>query len=214
MLRRVTLVWTNLLNSSPAPASRSAMQHSNTCNCSSLQITAFFFWNALEMRENFGIAICLDKRSNVDSNREVVISLALLNSLTILESSLSWMMDFNSVKTSFIVLQRSSSSREYSISLSNNFLCCDEQTWLLGRHMVSSMELYVSPSLLKPSEIILVVLEGDETYASMLCNSSSTLERGLEGKLIDLWWKAMSVARTLNSLCWIQEMRRKGKFWF
>uniref|UniRef100_A0A0E0QM63 Uncharacterized protein n=1 Tax=Oryza rufipogon TaxID=4529 RepID=A0A0E0QM63_ORYRU len=53
------------------------------------QITAFFFWNALEMRENFGIAICLDKRSNVDSNREVVISLALLNSLTILESSLS-----------------------------------------------------------------------------------------------------------------------------
>ncbi|BAT06612.1 Os08g0553250, partial [Oryza sativa Japonica Group] len=197
MLRRVTLLWTNLLNRSTAPASRSPMQHSNACNCSSLQITEFFFWNALEMRDNFGNTICFDKRSSVDSNREVVICLALLNSLTFLESSISWMMDFNSVKTSFIALQRSSSSREHSISLSNNFLCCDEQTWLLGRHMISSMELYISPSLLKPSEIISMVLEGDETHASMLCNSSSTLERGLEGKLIDLWWKAMSVARTL-----------------
>uniref|UniRef100_A0A0E0LXT4 Uncharacterized protein n=1 Tax=Oryza punctata TaxID=4537 RepID=A0A0E0LXT4_ORYPU len=61
MLRRVTLVWTNLLNISPAPASRSPMQHSKACNCSSLQITEFFFWNALEMRDNFGIAICFDK---------------------------------------------------------------------------------------------------------------------------------------------------------
>uniref|UniRef100_A0A0E0AYP2 Uncharacterized protein n=1 Tax=Oryza glumipatula TaxID=40148 RepID=A0A0E0AYP2_9ORYZ len=62
MFRRVTLLWTNLLNRSPAPASRSPMQHSNTCNCSSLQITGIFFWNALEMRDNLGIAICFDKR--------------------------------------------------------------------------------------------------------------------------------------------------------
>ncbi|KAF2920861.1 hypothetical protein DAI22_08g244301 [Oryza sativa Japonica Group] len=89
MLRRVTLLWTNLLNRSTAPASRSPMQHSNACNCSSLQITEFFFWNALEMRDNFGNTICFDKRSSVDSNREVVICLALLNSLTFLESSMS-----------------------------------------------------------------------------------------------------------------------------
>ncbi|KAF2920855.1 hypothetical protein DAI22_08g243600 [Oryza sativa Japonica Group] len=88
MFRRVTLLWTNLLNRSPAPASRSPMQHSNTCNCSSLQTTRFFFWNALEMRDNFGISICFDKRCTVDWNREVVISLASLNSLTILQSSL------------------------------------------------------------------------------------------------------------------------------
>uniref|UniRef100_J3MV59 Uncharacterized protein n=1 Tax=Oryza brachyantha TaxID=4533 RepID=J3MV59_ORYBR len=86
MFRRVTLIWTNLLNRSPAPASRSLMQHSNTCNCSSLQITEFFFWSALEIRDNFGAAICFDKRCIVDSNREVVISLASLNSLTILQS--------------------------------------------------------------------------------------------------------------------------------
>uniref|UniRef100_A0A0E0QM65 Uncharacterized protein n=1 Tax=Oryza rufipogon TaxID=4529 RepID=A0A0E0QM65_ORYRU len=71
MLRRVTLLWTNLLNRSTAPASRSPMQHSNACNCSSLQITEFFFWNALEMRDNFGNTICFDKRSSVDSNREI-----------------------------------------------------------------------------------------------------------------------------------------------
>uniref|UniRef100_A0A0E0LXR9 Uncharacterized protein n=1 Tax=Oryza punctata TaxID=4537 RepID=A0A0E0LXR9_ORYPU len=87
--RRVTLLWTNLLNRSPAPASRSPMQHSNTCNCSSLQITGIFFWNALEMRDSLGIAICFDKRCVIDSNREVVISLASLNSLTTLQSSLS-----------------------------------------------------------------------------------------------------------------------------
>uniref|UniRef100_A0A0D9XAM6 Uncharacterized protein n=1 Tax=Leersia perrieri TaxID=77586 RepID=A0A0D9XAM6_9ORYZ len=89
MFRRVTLVWTNLLNRNPASASRSPMQHSNTCNCSSLQITKLFFWNALEMRDNLGISICFDKRCIVESNREVVISLASLNSLTTLQSSLS-----------------------------------------------------------------------------------------------------------------------------
>uniref|UniRef100_A0A0D3H306 Uncharacterized protein n=1 Tax=Oryza barthii TaxID=65489 RepID=A0A0D3H306_9ORYZ len=89
MLRRVTLLWSNLLNTSPAPASRSPMQHSNTCNCSSLQTTEFFFRNALEMIDIFGVAICFDKRSIDDSSTEVVISLALLKSLTILSSSLS-----------------------------------------------------------------------------------------------------------------------------
>uniref|UniRef100_A0A0E0ENV4 Uncharacterized protein n=1 Tax=Oryza meridionalis TaxID=40149 RepID=A0A0E0ENV4_9ORYZ len=71
MLRRETLVWTNLLNRSPAPASRSPMQHSNACNFSSLQITEFF-WKALEMRDNFGNTIFFDKRSSVDSNRELM----------------------------------------------------------------------------------------------------------------------------------------------
>uniref|UniRef100_J3MV51 Uncharacterized protein n=1 Tax=Oryza brachyantha TaxID=4533 RepID=J3MV51_ORYBR len=89
MFRRVTLLWTNLLNRRPAPASRSPMLHSNTCNCSSLQITGFFFWSAFEMRDNFGISICFDKRCLVDSNREVAHSLASLNSLTILQPSLS-----------------------------------------------------------------------------------------------------------------------------
>uniref|UniRef100_J3MV48 Uncharacterized protein n=1 Tax=Oryza brachyantha TaxID=4533 RepID=J3MV48_ORYBR len=88
MFRRVTLIWTNLLNRNPAPASRSPMQHSNACSCSSLQITGFFFWNALEMRVNFGISICFDKRCIVDSTRELAISLASLNSLTMLESLL------------------------------------------------------------------------------------------------------------------------------
>ncbi|KAF7101408.1 hypothetical protein CFC21_102757 [Triticum aestivum] len=89
MFRRVTLLWSNLRNRIPAPASRSPTLHSRTCNCSSLQITEFFFWNALETRDHFGTAICLDKRCTVDSSREVVISLASLNSLTILQSSLS-----------------------------------------------------------------------------------------------------------------------------
>ncbi|VAI74813.1 unnamed protein product [Triticum turgidum subsp. durum] len=89
MFRRVTLLWTNLRNRIRAPASRSPTLHSRTCNCSSLQTTGFFFWNALETRDHFGTAICFDKRCTVDSRREVVISLGSLNSLTILQSSLS-----------------------------------------------------------------------------------------------------------------------------
>ncbi|KQJ86382.2 hypothetical protein BRADI_4g05068v3 [Brachypodium distachyon] len=88
MFRRVTLLWTNLRNRIPAPASRSPTLHSRTCNCSSLQTTEVFFWNALQTRDRLGFAICLDRRFNVDSSREVVISLASLNSLTILQPSL------------------------------------------------------------------------------------------------------------------------------
>uniref|UniRef100_K3YZV3 Uncharacterized protein n=1 Tax=Setaria italica TaxID=4555 RepID=K3YZV3_SETIT len=89
MFRRVTLLWINLLNRSPAPSSRSLMLHSNTCNCSSLQTTEVFFWNAFRTIEDLGIAICLARSCTVDSRREVVISLASLNSLRILQSSLS-----------------------------------------------------------------------------------------------------------------------------
>ena len=42
MLSRETLFWTNFLNKCSAPLSRSAILHSNSCNCSSLQTTAFF----------------------------------------------------------------------------------------------------------------------------------------------------------------------------
>lgn len=41
MFRRETLLWTNILNRCPAPLSRSPMLHSNTCNWSSSQTTAF-----------------------------------------------------------------------------------------------------------------------------------------------------------------------------
>ena len=55
-------------------------------------------------------------------------------------------------------------------------------------------------------------MDGDETHASRLCSSSSTLERGLEGKLIDLWWKAMPVAKGLYFCVEAKKMRRKWKF--
>nr|TKW11747.1 hypothetical protein SEVIR_6G253100v2 [Setaria viridis] len=87
MFRRVTLLWINLLNRCPAPSSRSLMLHSNTCNCSSLQTTEVFFWNAFKTMDDLGIAICLARSCTVDSRREVVISLASLNSLRILQSS-------------------------------------------------------------------------------------------------------------------------------
>ncbi|KAF2920863.1 hypothetical protein DAI22_08g244500 [Oryza sativa Japonica Group] len=89
MLRRETLLWTNFLNRCPAPLSRSLMLHSNTCNCSSSQITTFFLLNALETSDCLGISICFDRRCSVDSSIEVDISLASLNSLAILQSSFS-----------------------------------------------------------------------------------------------------------------------------
>uniref|UniRef100_A0A8R7PZU0 Uncharacterized protein n=1 Tax=Triticum urartu TaxID=4572 RepID=A0A8R7PZU0_TRIUA len=48
------------------------------------------------------------------------------------------MMAFISTKISCMTLQRSSSSREPSISPSNMLLCWAEQTWLLGRQIISS----------------------------------------------------------------------------
>ncbi|WVZ65913.1 hypothetical protein U9M48_015202, partial [Paspalum notatum var. saurae] len=137
----VTLFRINLLYRSSAPSSRSLILHSNTFNCSSLQTTETFFWNALKTIDDLGVAICFARSCTVDSRREVVISLASLKSLMILQSSLSWTMDFNSAKSSCMELQRSNSSRELSISASNIFLCWKEQTWLLGRHISSSMEL-------------------------------------------------------------------------
>lgn len=70
MFRRVTLLWINLLNRCPAPSSRSLMLHSNTCNCSSLQTTEVFFWNAFKTMDDLGIAICLARSCTVDSRRE------------------------------------------------------------------------------------------------------------------------------------------------
>lgn len=45
-----------------------------------------------------------------------------------------------------------------------------------------------------------MVMEGEEMLASRLYSSSSTLDRGLEGKLIDLRWQAISVAETRFSV--------------
>jgi len=60
----------------------------------------------------------------------------------------------------------------------------------------------MSPSLLRPLEIVSMVIEGEEVHASRICSSSSTLEAGLEGRLIDLWWQAMAVAG-LFYVCWL-----------
>ncbi|KAF7033242.1 hypothetical protein CFC21_044361 [Triticum aestivum] len=87
MLSRETLLWTNFLNKYPAPLSRSPILHSNSDNCSSLQTTAFFLWNALETRDCLGISICFDTRWSVDSRRDAETSLALANSMTILQSA-------------------------------------------------------------------------------------------------------------------------------
>jgi hypothetical protein len=37
-----------------------------------------------------------------------------------------------------------------------------------------------------------MVVEDEEVHASRICSSSSTLEAGLEGRLIDLWWYAIT----------------------
>lgn len=62
----------------------------------------------------------------------------------------------------------------------------------------------MSPSLLRPSLVVSMVNEGDEVHASRICSSSSTLEAGLEGRLIDLWWQAMAVAGALFSVLWLK----------
>ncbi|XBI32513.1 hypothetical protein VPH35_055956 [Triticum aestivum] len=80
MLSRETLLWTNFLNRCPAPLSRSPILQSNSDNCSSLQTTAFFL-------DCLGISICFDKRWSVDSSRKTEISLALANSMTILQAT-------------------------------------------------------------------------------------------------------------------------------
>lgn len=82
MFRRETLLWINLRNRCPTPFSRSPILQPRSCNCSSQTIT-FFLWNVLETSDCLGTSICFDKRCTVDSSRETVISLALVNSLTI-----------------------------------------------------------------------------------------------------------------------------------
>ncbi|WVZ91738.1 hypothetical protein U9M48_037869 [Paspalum notatum var. saurae] len=58
----------------------------------------------------------------------------------------------------------------------------------------------MSPSLLRPSQLASMVIEGEEVHASRTWSSSSTLKAGLEGRLIDLWWQAMTLAGALSSL--------------
>uniref|UniRef100_A0A0D9XAM9 Uncharacterized protein n=1 Tax=Leersia perrieri TaxID=77586 RepID=A0A0D9XAM9_9ORYZ len=89
LIRRETLLWIILRNRSSAPFSRSPMMHSNACNCSSSQTTDLFFWNALETRDILGTTSCCDRWHDVDSSKETVSTLALINSLTSLQSSLS-----------------------------------------------------------------------------------------------------------------------------
>jgi hypothetical protein len=50
----------------------------------------------------------------------------------------------------------------------------------------------MSPSFLRPSQVVSMVVEDEEVHASRICSSSSTLEAGLEGRLIDLWWYAIT----------------------
>ncbi|BAT06594.1 Os08g0551432 [Oryza sativa Japonica Group] len=69
------------------------MMHSNACNCSSSQTTDLFFWNALETRNILGTTSCCDRWHDVDSSRETVSTLALINSLISLQSSLSEILD-------------------------------------------------------------------------------------------------------------------------
>jgi hypothetical protein len=60
---------------------------------------------------------------------------------------------------------------------------------LLGVHIISSMELYMPSSLLKPSHDVSMVANGEEMVVLRLCNCCSTsglFERGLEGALEDL----------------------------
>uniref|UniRef100_A0A0A9DQZ0 Uncharacterized protein n=1 Tax=Arundo donax TaxID=35708 RepID=A0A0A9DQZ0_ARUDO len=104
------------------------------------------------------------------------------------------MLVLSSEKLSCIVLQRSSKTRERSSSCSTTFLCCSRLTWPLGEHIISSMLLYTLPSLQIPSTIFSMVAEDKEVVAFRLCSCSSTstsLERGLEGKLADLRMEAM-----------------------
>jgi len=62
----------------------------------------------------------------------------------------------------------------------------------------------MSPSLLRPSQVVSMVIEGEEVHASRICSSSSTLKAGLEGRLIDLWWQAMAFAGALLSVLWLK----------
>nr|BAK05549.1 predicted protein [Hordeum vulgare subsp. vulgare] len=87
-LRRETLLWINLLYRSSTPLSRSPILPSSACNCSSSH-TALLLCNVLETRDHLGISICFNKTEDVDSSREMVISLASAISITTLESFLS-----------------------------------------------------------------------------------------------------------------------------
>jgi len=61
----------------------------------------------------------------------------------------------------------------------------------------------MSPSL-RPSQVVSMVIEGEEVHASRICSSSSTLKAGLEGRLIDLWWQATAFAGALLSVLWLK----------
>uniref|UniRef100_A0A0E0ENT2 Uncharacterized protein n=1 Tax=Oryza meridionalis TaxID=40149 RepID=A0A0E0ENT2_9ORYZ len=88
VFRRETLPWINLLNRSSAPLSRSLIVSSNSSNCSSSHMT-LLFWNVPETRDHLGDSIFFDRRQDVDSSNEMVISLASASSFTTLQSILS-----------------------------------------------------------------------------------------------------------------------------
>ncbi|WVZ91741.1 LOW QUALITY PROTEIN: hypothetical protein U9M48_037871 [Paspalum notatum var. saurae] len=90
VFRRETLLWISVLNKAATPLSTSAMSNSNTCNCSSLH-SVFFFWNALDTSNHLlalGIAICFERRCDVDSSIDTTISLASANNVTTLHPSM------------------------------------------------------------------------------------------------------------------------------
>uniref|UniRef100_A0A804LVM8 Uncharacterized protein n=1 Tax=Zea mays TaxID=4577 RepID=A0A804LVM8_MAIZE len=129
----------------------------------------------------------------------------LASSLLLRPASRSWTAAFSSARLSCVALQRSMRSRERSISASSSFRCCwTVQAWLLGRWTISSMCPYTSPSLVRPSRTAATVEEeeeeeGGEAASSRLCSSASTsasLVRLLDGRLTDLWWKAIVCDRT------------------
>lgn len=69
-------------------------------------------------------------------------------------------------------------------------------------------------SLRRPSHIVPMVME-EEMLVSRICSSCSTsvsLMWGLEGKLIDLWWKAISDLKAF--LCIVLGERRRGRATF
>uniref|UniRef100_A0A453RR29 Uncharacterized protein n=1 Tax=Aegilops tauschii subsp. strangulata TaxID=200361 RepID=A0A453RR29_AEGTS len=105
----------------------------------------------------------------------------------------SWTVIFSSIKVSCMALQRSSTTRDRPSSASTATLCrvLQRLTWLLGAHIISSMQLYMSASFLKPSQVVSMVAKGEEMVALRLwscCSTWGLLERGLEGALPDLRW--------------------------
>ncbi|WVZ65912.1 hypothetical protein U9M48_015202 [Paspalum notatum var. saurae] len=65
--------------------------------------------------------------------------------------------------------------------------------------------------LLRASLVVSIVIEDEEEHASRICSSSSTLEAGLEGRLIDLWcyWQQESTGRLQNSMMISRSSKRR-----